>query len=975
MSLDRTERIQIPPSADASPSSQSEASQKTVRISEDGAASPMPPETDGKAGGRAPTAPDGVQNLYSIRAKVGGGGMGVVYLALDRRLARHVALKRLNAQANANFALRRRFLNEARAVASLNHIYIVHIYTIGEDSEGPYIAMEYVSGPAATTGSRQLEDAPDLPHAPLSLDRQVAENGQYTVTEATDLIIKIAKAIAYAHAHGVIHRDLKPTNILLDATGEPKIVDFGLARVMHEAERNTVPGERLLSLGYGAPEQESDASVTDERADVYGLGGLLYFAITGQNPRYFREQDIPVPLRDVLVKALATDREQRWPSAQAFLDALEAVQSRTRIEQPPAKTTWRCKWCDTVNPLTIRFCSECGWDGAESCPECGHENFIGTQFCGKCGADIRAYENMRALAAKMGGAVEAGDFEKAILLSSGAQGFEPAGEGGRALAKELQQLRERAQKLLVRRDQLKEFIPMEMRAENFERARAFILEYRKLCGGGDPFADEMAQIPERLVKRDLKRARRALRDHEWSHALKLCDDLLAGPAPEHPDCLAMRSRILRRHALSRLIYIVGIVLVVGLLYLLAIPPLAAIYDGRDVPRAIAAFARPGARCYGDGPMLQRLLSWYGGLFHMDGLSARFARPDIVGVPDLQAAVPPALSGLRASFEAQLREIEKGSREYAAAWPAEYNVELKTLEERYREAGAYHEWQEAAAERTRFLESGQVGPSAEGESPDLQTLKERYRLQIEAARVESARGTVAAAKKYKNDLAELLRKFTKEGDMATAALVDAESKRVDELPEVKSADRKLATSGAAIAADKVTARTAKLADESQPIRSQYDEALAAIESGYAQKVEEWPTKYETALAKLLQDFQVAGDFTAWEAAKTEIDRFAIDRTLGLEDLVYEPERLAQLQRCHLELISRNRAERARAIVALADKTEAQMRELQTKLMRANNMEAAGAVNAELRRLAASHTVTAAKSELAGVTAEPAPAPAP
>ncbi len=86
---------------------------------------------------------------------------------------------------------------------------------------------------------------------------------------------------------------------------------------------------------------------------MYGLGALLYFAITGQNPRYFREQDVPVPLRDVVVKALATDREQRWQSTVAFNEALHHIQTKTHVETPTVKTTWRCKWCDAVNPLAI----------------------------------------------------------------------------------------------------------------------------------------------------------------------------------------------------------------------------------------------------------------------------------------------------------------------------------------------------------------------------------------------------------------------------------------------------------------------------------------------------------------------------------------------------------------------------------------------------------------------------------------------
>ena len=399
---------------------------------------------------------DKLFDQYTIYSKIGNGGMGVVYLARDRRLGRFVAIKRLTHQTQAIPSLRQRFLHEARAVAALSHVHIVHIYALGEDEDGPFIVMEYIAGPDDCS----VKSDPHVgglvqPNAPLTLDQYVARHGQLAAEEAIDLLIKIGRAVAYAHASGVIHRDLKPSNILLDKSNEPKIVDFGLARLMRKEESKlTVPGEKLLSLGYGAPEQESDASLSDERADVYGLGALLYFTITGQNPRYFREQDIPVPLRDVVVKALATDKEQRWPSAAAFAEALHQVQTKTRVETPTVKTTWRCKWCDAVNPLTIKFCAECGWDGSELCPECGAETFAGVQYCGNCGADARAYEVIVSLLKKMREAADQQRFERVISYAGRVHGFEPAGPSGRRFLSEVSVLRDKSEKNIRRREQL-----------------------------------------------------------------------------------------------------------------------------------------------------------------------------------------------------------------------------------------------------------------------------------------------------------------------------------------------------------------------------------------------------------------------------------------------------------------------------------------------------------------------------------------
>ena len=567
MQKENTARIHVPPTERVSPADLQNS--PTVRVEPGEGVSYDEPRNDK------------LFDQYTIYSKIGNGGMGVVYLARDRRLGRFVAIKRLNHQAQSIPSLRQRFLHEARAVAALSHVHIVHIYALGEDDDGPFIVMEYIAGPDDITVKSDPQSGGLVhPNAPLTMDQYVARHGQLSAEEAVELLLKIGRAVAYAHTSGVIHRDLKPSNILLDKSNEPKIVDFGLARLMRKEESKlTVPGEKLLSLGYGAPEQESDASLSDERADVYGLGALLYFSLTGQNPRYFREQDVPVQLRDVVVKALATDKEQRWPTAAAFNEALHQVQTKTRVETPTVKTTWRCKWCDSVNPLTIKYCAECGWDGSEACHECGAETFVGVQYCGNCGADARAYESLLQLLKKMQEAASQQRFERVISFAGRVHGFEPAGPSGRRFLAEVAALRDQAEKSIRRREQLKEQIPIELHAENFERAEMFIKQFRELAEDRRGFEAEAQQLPELVLRRDLQLARRALKNREWDSASRICDGVLSVVGPEHPEVLAIRKSIRRHRLWSDIRVTAAMVVGIVLLYVLSLPVAAKLSKG------------------------------------------------------------------------------------------------------------------------------------------------------------------------------------------------------------------------------------------------------------------------------------------------------------------------------------------------------------------------------------------------------------
>jgi serine/threonine protein kinase len=572
-----TARIQVPPvhrMAADDPSDLSE--RKTVRLA-------APPAH------AAAAAPTPLAASYAIQEKIGDGGMGVVYLARDRKLGRYVAIKRLNKSALSDENLRRRFFREAEAVAALHHNNIVHVYSLAEDAEGPYIVMEYVPGPQ--------DASPDkTPPRPFTLADKVHRDGPMNVTQALGMAISICRAMEYAHACGVIHRDLKPSNILLDAEGEPRIVDFGLA---HKAAPDgiplTVPGEKMLSLGYGAPEQEKDASRTDERTDVYGLGGLLYFSLTGQNPRFFREKDVPEALRAPIVRALETDQTRRWPNVGEFTQALIQVHAPSSIELPTVKTTWRCKWCDTVNPVAIQYCGRCGWNGGELCAECGAESRVGVQFCGVCGADAREYERAALLLKNLLDHRERREFEYVARHAGQLTGFQPVGGGGQRLADRIRRLQEEAVQAIERRRTLRQFIDREVKDENYESARKHIEEFQRLSN--DTLFDNLLHdLPGLIAARDLKRARSALSAGQLDYARRTCMHVLSDILPGNRDARALLRTIARRQLQLGLARVTAACLALFVLYVLSAAP-ASRMAGPARQAGLAALYRPVYRLH------------------------------------------------------------------------------------------------------------------------------------------------------------------------------------------------------------------------------------------------------------------------------------------------------------------------------------------------------------------------------------------
>jgi serine/threonine-protein kinase len=274
---------------------------------------------------------------YEIRDVLGRGGMATVYAAYDPYFERDVAIKVLPPEFLDDWQFRARFEREARTVAGLEHPAIVPVYDYGEYEGRLFLVMRLMSG-----GS--LADK--------------VKAGPLPLTEAARIIGRLAPALDAAHAQGLIHRDLKPGNILFDRWGEPYVSDFGIVKVVDDQEMMlTIPGGIVGTPAYMSPEQVEARQTLDGRSDIYALGCILFEMLTGQLPYKadtplgvaFMHVTEPVPRLDtltnrlppacerVLAKALAKDREERYQTVNSLSDALRATLPETQVPPPKAK--------------------------------------------------------------------------------------------------------------------------------------------------------------------------------------------------------------------------------------------------------------------------------------------------------------------------------------------------------------------------------------------------------------------------------------------------------------------------------------------------------------------------------------------------------------------------------------------------------------------------------------------------------------
>ena len=262
---------------------------------------------------------------YELREEIGRGGMGVVYRAHDRELQRDVALKLLRAGADAA-DLARRLHREARVLASLEHPGIVPVHDVGALAEGTaFYVMKLVRG--------------------RRLDQWAAEFP--SLAERLRAFERICETVAFAHAHGVVHRDLKPGNVMLGAFGEVLVMDWGVAKVLSDAamaagaaavhEGETAAGTVLGTPGYMAPEQAAgDARAIDARTDVYALGGLLHFLLAGAPPTAGPlPRGTPRPLSAIIRRCLAVARTERYASVTDLAADIRAFEAQGAVSAYP----------------------------------------------------------------------------------------------------------------------------------------------------------------------------------------------------------------------------------------------------------------------------------------------------------------------------------------------------------------------------------------------------------------------------------------------------------------------------------------------------------------------------------------------------------------------------------------------------------------------------------------------------------------
>jgi hypothetical protein len=265
---------------------------------------------------------------YKVLSRIGNGSSGVVYLCEHVNMRRKVAVKVLQGRRAKDEVALQRFLREARAAAALNHPNVVHALDLGREGDVHYLSMEYVDG--------------------SSLMGLVRDEGPIAPRRLAGYLRQAAAGLAHAHAAGLIHRDITPSNVMVGRDGVVKLLDLGLALFAECGEENLTQGASLGSLGYIAPEQERDGHAVDARADIYSLGATISFALSGRAPSPRRgPADTPAPrisanpesdferLLAIVQRMMAPDPADRFQTA---LEVVEAVTRWLPLPTAPPKS-------------------------------------------------------------------------------------------------------------------------------------------------------------------------------------------------------------------------------------------------------------------------------------------------------------------------------------------------------------------------------------------------------------------------------------------------------------------------------------------------------------------------------------------------------------------------------------------------------------------------------------------------------------
>ena len=273
-----------------------------------------------------------IAERYEILAKIGTGGMADVYKAKDHKLNRFVAVKVLKPEFREDTTFIRKFKSEAQAAAGLTHPNIVNIYDVGDDEGVYYIVMELIEG--------------------ITLKEYISKKGRLSVKEATSIAIQVSMGLEAAHSHNIVHRDVKPQNIIISTDGKVKVTDFGIARA---ASSNTISSNVMGSVHYSSPEQVR-GGYSDEKSDIYSLGITIYEMVTGRVPfdgdttvaiaiKHLQEEmvppssyapDLPHSLEQIIYKCTQKSVDRRYAKMEDVIaDAIGA---------DPEMARWNREW-------------------------------------------------------------------------------------------------------------------------------------------------------------------------------------------------------------------------------------------------------------------------------------------------------------------------------------------------------------------------------------------------------------------------------------------------------------------------------------------------------------------------------------------------------------------------------------------------------------------------------------------------------
>lgn len=487
-SRDQASRSHVRPAADVQPPSRS-------KIASDGPAVTSAVHARSTPR-RDPLLDATVNDTYQIVRKLGEGGYGAVYEATDITLRRRVAVKVMLPSRAKNREYVAKFLREARTAAQLSHPNVVAVHGVGFDANHKvhFLAMEFVEG-------RTLHDV-------------LQERGPLPPEEAIEYIVQSCRGLAAAHERNIIHRDIKPGNLMITPAGTIKIADFGLAKVYDpNADQSTVIG-----TPYFMPPEQFEGKAKDGRTDIYALGVTFYYMLTMERPHggsgpaqillsimtkdpksiLAYRPELPEGLWPIVNRMIHRDLGTRYGDCRDIIRDLENLLGTTDDEDDDLERIY-CPDCGASNDMEAAACTSCSASLLEECPVCGAQDMAGTVYCGECGANIPQERATLALCDEAREFLERGELQRARGKLSQAADRSPENI---TLAQLLGELSDRTVRLQVLIDGIRDSLHGDRAGEASERLRAAREEFAE----APELKDLQREIDDQLDGDDLAEA-------------------------------------------------------------------------------------------------------------------------------------------------------------------------------------------------------------------------------------------------------------------------------------------------------------------------------------------------------------------------------------------------------------------------------------------------------------------------------------